>query len=99
MSDLKASDLVGTAAQRNFKRRLIERLLGIIGPRENWEPGDKQRHVARTPLGKTHNERALFDRLRAFAVTQLLRDDRVTFFLQRIDGQRNVMSGQRRSVV
>src|SRR5262245_6927120 len=99
MPNLKAPNLVGAAAQRNFKRRLIERLLGIINSRENWEPGDKQRHVARTPLGKTYNNRAVIGRFRAFAVTQLLRDDRVTLFLQSIDGPRHVVSRQRRTVV
>ena len=41
MPNLKAPHLVGAAAQRNFKRRLVEWLLGIVGPRKNWESGDK----------------------------------------------------------
>src|SRR5262249_49863277 len=99
MPDLKPPDLIGTAAPRNFKRRLIERLLGIIGSGKNWKPGDKQRHVARTSFGEAYDDRAVIDRLRAFAVTQLLRDDRVTLFLQRIDGPRHVVSRQRSTVV
>src|SRR5207342_2299765 len=37
MSDLKAPDLIRATAKRNFQRRLIERLLGIIGSGENRE--------------------------------------------------------------
>ena len=45
-ADLEAADLVGAAAERNIQRRLVERLLGVIGAREDRQAGDEQRHVA-----------------------------------------------------
>src|SRR6185503_10123521 len=63
VSDLKAPDLVRTTAKRDFQRRLIERLLGIVRAGENREPGDEQRHVACTPFGETYDDRAVIGRL------------------------------------
>ena len=47
MPGIEAADFVGAAAERNVQRRLVERLLGIIGLREDRQAGDEQRHVAR----------------------------------------------------
>src|SRR5690349_25023877 len=99
MSDLEASNLVRAAAKRNLQRRLIERLPGIVGSRKNRKTGDEKRHVARTPFAKTHNNGAVTGCLRAFAVAQLLRDDRVTLLLQRVDRPRHIVSRQRRTVM
>ena len=63
MPDVEAADLVGAAAERNIERRLIERLLRIIGLGEDRQPGDKQRHVAAAFGGKARHHGALVDGL------------------------------------
>ena len=57
--DLEAADLVGAAAERDVERRLVERLLGVIGAGKNRQPGDEQRHVAAALLGKARDNGAI----------------------------------------
>ena len=52
---LEAADLVGAAAERNVERRFVERPLAVIGAREDRQPGDEQRHVARALRRKAHD--------------------------------------------
>ena len=99
MPDLEAADLVGAAAERNIQRRLVERLLGIIGAREDRQAGDEQRHVAPALVGKAHHHRAIVGGLGAFEVAQQLRDDRMALVLQRRQRPDHVMRGERRAVV
>src|SRR5262249_50405568 len=51
--DVEAPDLVRAGAERRIEGRLVERMFGIIGAREDRQTGDEQRHVAWPVLGKT----------------------------------------------
>ncbi len=70
MADLEAADLVGATAERNFQRRLVERLLGIIGLRENRQAGNEQRHVAPALGGKARHHGMIVGGLGAFEIAQ-----------------------------
>src|SRR6185312_7785263 len=87
---VEAADLVDAAAERRFERGLVELVLAVIGLREDRQAGDEQRHVAAALFGKAHRDGVLGRSLRAFAVAQKLRDDRVAFFLERVDRPRCV---------
>ena len=60
MPDLEAADLVGAAAERNIERRLIERLLRIIGARENRQR--RRRTAARRARAFRQSARPRCDR-------------------------------------
>ena len=99
MPSVEAADFVGAAAERSLQCRLIERLLAVIGLGEDRQPGDEQRRVARPLLSKAHHHSVVVGGFRAFIVAQLLGDDRVALFLQRIERPRHVMRSERRAVV
>ena len=62
--DLETADLVGAAAERDIQRRLIERLLGVIGAGKDRHAGDEQRHVAAAFFGEARDDGLIVGALR-----------------------------------
>src|SRR6516165_2959484 len=81
---LKSPDLVRAAAERRIQRALLEGAPGIIGTRENRQPGDEQWQVARVTGGKAHYYASFVRRLHARKVAQQLLDDRMALLFQHL---------------
>ena len=92
--DLELADLVRPRTQGDLERRFVERTRGIIGFREDRQPRDIERHVARASLGEGHDQRRIVDRFRADHVAHLHDDQRMALGLQRRQRKRRVMRGE-----
>ncbi len=99
MAGLEAADLVGAAAERNFQRRLVERLLGIIGREKIGRPATNSgTSRPRLSAKRTTTVRSSVASAPLKSRKQL-GDDRMALFLQRGQREGHVMRGERRAVV
>ena len=99
MTRIESADFIGTGAERRLKRRLVERILAVIGGGENRLAGDDQRRFA---AGPGRNVTRTMSSASAMALTRSRkdwRDGRMALRFAGYRGKDDIVRRQRRAVV